>query len=184
METTMFCITEDSEKLWEQAKMFPATSKNSKFRAEEAILVFEFLTRVVQKADTRVVFEPYIVLKLLKLLRRRAERHVGLLAIVHDLAASHDGQRSSTISFAVIRLQRLSKTLLMIYVISLNTLKMDKITCSERINDTTHRCGKVFDEIKKMTFFRNRLLPSIQTIVDQFRESKGRRELSCKESIQ
>ena len=55
---------------------------------------------------------------------------------------------------------------------------------SGRLNDAAHRCGNVYDEIDKMTFFVNGLLPSIQTVVARHREAQARRDLSYEELVQ
>ena len=55
---------------------------------------------------------------------------------------------------------------------------------SGRLNDAAHRCGNVYDEIYKMTFFVNGLLPSIQTVACLHRESQAHRDLSYEELVQ
>ena len=60
----------------------------------------------------------------------------------------------------------------------------DEMDYSGHLNDAAHRCGNVYDEIDKMTFFVNGLLPSIQTVVARHRESQARRDLSYEELVQ
>lgn len=43
-----------------------------------------------------------------------------------------------------------------------------ELSNSARINDATHRCGSVDDEIDKITLFVNGLLPSARTILTAF----------------
>lgn len=59
-----------------------------------------------------------------------------------------------------------------------------EFTYSGRIKDTVQRYGNVHDEIDKMTLFVNGLLPSVQTIVGHFRESKDRSRLSYEDVVQ
>lgn len=63
------------------------------------------------------------------------------------------------------------------------TPREDELTCIKSVSDATHWCGNVCDEVEKITLFDNRFLPSIQTVVRRFQESKNQSELSLEELV-
>lgn len=182
-DTTMIRNADDSKKLREQIKTFQAAFEGTKFSAEDPIMVFDFLTRFVEEADTLGVSEAHAFLILPKLLIGRAERH---------LRSIRNGARSGGVKCWPEVVNHFLRTYATPAAIrnAVNDLRNirqkpreDEIAYSERINDATHRCGNAFDEVDKMTLFVNGLLPSIQTVVARFRESRNRNELSYEELV-
>ena len=53
-----------------------------------------------------------------------------------------------------------------------------------RLNEAAYRCGNFFDSIEKMSQFVYGLSPTIRTIVQRFRETTPRRELTFDKIVQ
>ena len=183
-DTRQVRSAEDTKRLRDQAKTFQSTFDTTKFSGEDPIMVFDFLMKFVEEADTLNVSEAHAFIILPKVLKGRAERW---------LRSVRNGSRSGGVTCWPEAVNSLLRTYATSSAIrnAVNNLRNirqqpreEEMEYSGRLNDAAHRCGNVYDEIDKMTFFVNGLLPSIQTIVARYRESQSRRDLSYEELVQ
>lgn len=179
----MICPAEDPRTLRKQIKTVQATFKNNEFNAKDQIMVFDFLTRFVEKDDNLHVFEDHEFIILPKLLSRRVERHIESFRsgappggvtywpeVVNHFLCTH--VTPETIRNDVNELQNIRRQ-----------PRSNEIAYSKRSSDAAHRCGSVIDKVHKMTMFVTGLLPSIQPIVGRFQRFKNSGQLSKKELI-
>jgi len=174
----------ETKLLREQTKSFQTSFDKTKFNGEDPVMVFDFLMKFVEEADTLHVSEAHAFLILPKVLSGRADR---------QLRSVRNGSRSGGVTCWPEAVNYLLRT----YATAAATrnacndfrnirqqAREEEVDFSGRLNDAAHRCGNVFDEIEKMSVFVNGLLPSTQTAVARYRESQPRSALSYEELVQ
>ena len=141
MDTNQIRYAEESKKLRDQVKTFQATFASTEFSAQDPIMVFDFLTRFVEEADTLGVSEAHAFLILPKVLKGRAESH---------LRSIRNGARSGGVTCWPEAVNHLLRTFATPAAIrnAVNDLRNirqqpreDELTYSCRLNDAAHRCG-------------------------------------------
>lgn len=172
---------EDSRKLREQAKKVLTTFKSTQLSAEEPVIVFDFLTRLVKRTRTLGVYEARSFLSLSKLLPGPAEIHLQSIQNgahfdlviccpkVVNLFLCTYSTPAATYN-AVNNLQNICRM-----------PRQNKLENCKPINGAAQRCRNVYDKVDKMTFIVNGLSSSIQTVIARFPESETQRKLSCKD---
>ena len=170
--------------LREQTKSFQTSFDKTKFNGEDPVMIFDFLMKFVEEADTLRVSEAHAFLILPKVITGRADR---------QLRSVRNGSRSGGVTCWPEAVNYLLRTYATAAAIRnacndfrniRQQVREEEVDYSGRLNDAAHRCGNVFDEIEKMSVFVNGLLPSTQTAVARHRESQPRSALSYEELVQ
>ncbi len=142
-----------------------------KFDGKDPIMVFAFLTRFTEEADLNGLTEAQALVALPRFLRDEASLafqtaqssgHSGGVnswsEAVHFLLTSY--ATPSAMREAVIRVQEMKQK-----------ASEDEQAYNARLCQAIHRCGNVFTEPQRTTYFVNGLLPDIRSKVARFRES-------------
>lgn len=167
-----------------QIKNLELILKDHKFSGEDPIMVFDFLTRFVEEADTIGMSEGQAFVALPHFLTGTASQ---------QFRASKNSSRSGGVSSWPEAVQYFIRTYatpatLREAVEQLRNLKQGvnetEMDFATRINQAAYRCGNVHDEVDKMTYFVNGLLPEIQPRVMRFREDQPRYELTFERLVQ
>ena len=165
-------------------KSLDITLKEYKFNGQDPILVFDFLSRFVEQADTLRMTEMQAFVALPHYLSGTAE---------NQFRAIRNGARSGGVTCWSEAVQYFLRTYATPSAIreAVNHLrdirqlpKETELEYSARLNNAAYRCGNVYDETDKMTFFINGLSPTIRNIVARHRESQPRRSLTYEELVQ
>ena len=155
-----------------------------KFDGKDPALVFDFLTRFTESADLNRMSEAQAFIALPKYLSGIAEQ---------QFRATRYGARSGGVSSWPEAVQYFLSTYATPSVIreAVNEVRNirqhpneDELQYSCRLNNAVYRCGNVFEEHDKMTFFINGLLPEIQPAVARRREEIPRRSLRYDHLVQ
>lgn len=155
-----------------------------KFDGTDPILVFDFLTRMVEEADTLKMTEAQAYLALPHYLSGQASR---------TYRSSRNGAHSGGVSCWPEAVQYLLRTYATASAIreAVSTVRNtrqkhgeNEAEYSTRINHAVYRCGNVFDESEKMSMFVNGLSLKIQPLVSRFREANHRQGLTYEELVQ
>lgn len=150
--------------------------KDILFSGDDAILIFEFLRRFVEEANTNNMNEAQAYLALPKLLSGFA---LDQYLAVKDTSSPRDGgvtnwpeavqyllrayATSNRIQEAILRMRDTRQQ-----------PQEDEETYSTRLNNAVRRCGNVHSSEERMTMFVDGLLPSIRSLVARHRESHRR----------
>ncbi len=154
------------------------------FSGEDPILVFSFLTRLVEEADLNGLSEAQLYTALPRFLTGVADRH---------FSSSRSSQRRGGASCWPEAVQHLLGTYATASAIreatqQVNTLRQhtgeDELAYSARLSTAMFRCGNVFSESQKMTTFVNGLIPEIQSLVARTCEGPYRETLRYDSLVQ
>ncbi len=159
-------------------KSLEITFKNDQFTGEDPVLILSFLQRLVEEADTLGMTEgqayialPY-VLKGTAQEQFRSSRSTGGAGgvtcwpeAIHDLLNKY--ATPSALREAVNHIQTMRQS-----------TTEDEREFGGRVQDAAKRCGNVYHETEKMTFFVNGLLATTRSVVARYRESKPRDSLT------
>ena len=154
------------------------TLKSRKFSGKDPILILNFLSRFVEEADTLRMTEGQAFVALPHFLANPAET---------QFLSSRNASTSGGVTSWPEAVQYLLETYATSSAIREATNKLQEIRqlahenesdYATRLNDYAYRCGNVYDEAQKMTFFINGLNMSIRSIVARHRESQPRRSLT------
>lgn len=167
-------------------KRMGLTMKEHSFSGDDPIMVFDFLTRFVEEADTLSMSEAQAFVALPHFLVGNANK---------QFRASRNGSRSSSggVSCWPEAVQYLLRTYATPSAIrdainSLHALKQQanesELDYSARVNIAHYRCGNVFSDTDKMNVFVDGLSSVIRTIVARYRESVPRYELTYERLVQ
>ena len=155
-----------------------------KFSGQDPVLVFDFLTRFTEEADLNRMSEAQAFISLPRYLTGNAE---------YQYRATRYGSRSGGVTCWPEAIQYFlttyaTPTAIREAVNQTRSLKQhpneDKTQYSCRLNQAVYRCGNVFEESDKMSFFINGLLPEIQSIVARYREETPRSYLRYDKLVQ
>jgi hypothetical protein len=158
--------------------------KDSKFTGKDPVLIFDFLTRMVEECDTLGMSE--------------AQAYMALPHFLSDTArtqyrAMHTGSRSSGVTCWPEAIQYLLRTYATPSAIRNATAELrnicqsndeDELTYGARINHAAYRCGNVYDEDERMTFFIDGLRPETRTVVARYRENEFRQDMTMERLVQ
>ena len=142
-----------------------------KFDGKDPIFVFAFLTRFTEEADLKGLTEAQALVAIPRFLKgdaslsfqtAQSSGHSGGVGpwseAVHYLLTTY--ATPGAMREAVIRVQELKQK-----------LNEDELSYNARLSHAVYRCGNVFGEAQKITFFVNGLLPDIRSRVARHRES-------------
>ena len=161
-------------RLHKTLKNLELTMKEHKFSGEDPILVFDFLSRLVEEADTNGMSEGQLIVCLPHLLTKTA---------AHQYRAASNSSRSSGVRYWPEAVQYLLRTYATETAIREALDQLDRIRQSPtedehafaaRVNEAIYRCGNVHEEVEKISFFINGLRDEIRTIVSRFRRDQPR----------
>ena len=92
--------------LREQTKSFQTSFDRTKFSGEDPVMIFYFLMKFVEEAETPRVSESHAFLILSKVINGRADRQIRSIQLDHALVALLSGQRPLTTCFALTQQQQ------------------------------------------------------------------------------
>ena len=143
----------------------------AKFDGKDPILVFPFLTRFTEEADLNGLTEAQALVALPRFLTgdaslsfqtAQSSGHAGGVnswpEAVHHLLTTY--ATPGSIREAVLRVQEMKQK-----------ASEDELSYNARLSQAIYRCGNVYSESQKITFFVNGLLPDIRSRVARHRES-------------
>ncbi len=156
----------------------------SKFDGKDPILVFAFLTRFTEECDLNGLTEAQALVALPRFLTGDASlsfqtaqssgQSGGVNSwpeAVHFLLTSH--ATPSAMREAVIRVQEMKQK-----------ATEDELAYNARLSHAIYRCGNVFSEAQKTTYFVNGLLPDIRSRVARYREGIPRHAVRYNSIVQ
>ena len=158
--------------------------KDSKFSGEDPILIFDFLSRFVEEADTLTMSEAQAFMALPQFLTGTARM---------QYRAARSGSRSGGLACWPEAVQYLLRTYATQGAIRdaihhLRSLRQDdkesERTFATRVNEAVYRCGNVHEEDEKMTFYVDGLQQEIRTVVARHREHSFRDEMTFELLVQ
>ncbi len=161
-----------------------ALGANFKFSGEDPILIFSFLTRLVEEADLNGLNEAQLYASLPRFLGGTAEV---------QFRASRGGNRTHGVGTWPEAVQYLlttyaTPTAMREAILKAESLRQqaneDELAFSARLNTAIHRCGNVFSESRKITMFVNGLIPEIQSLVARSAQSQSRQGLRYETVVQ
>ena len=165
-------------------KALDITLQDYKFDGSDPIMVFDFLTRFVEEADTLNMTEAQAFIVISHYLKGEAS---------NQFRANKNGARSGGVSNWPGTINHFLSTYATPDAISRavssfkdisQRQKETEMEFATRLNEAAYRCGNVFDSIEKMSQFVYGLSPTIRTIVQRFRETTPRRELIFDKIVQ
>ena len=178
LDTTSLRTHETTSRLHKTLKNIELTMKEHKFSGEDAILVFDFLSRVVEEADVLGMNEGQLVTCFPHLLTKRAAQAYRAIAsrgrggsltkwpeAVQYFLRTYGTDRA--IQEAVETLESLRQT-----------TNEDEDSFAARVGIAAYRCGNIHTESEKIGFFINGLQPAIRSIVSRFRRDQPRSVLT------
>ena len=171
--------TQDSTtRLHRSLKNLKLTMQDHKFFGEDPILIFDFLGRTVEEADTLGMNEAQLVTCLPHLLTKTAAQQYRSIAsrsgaggltkwpeAVQYLLRTYATDRE--IQEAVEELESLRQS-----------SNEDEDAFASRVGLAAYRCGGVHSESEKITIYTNGLQPAIRPIVSRFRRNQPRSTLT------
>ena len=169
---------QSTTRLHKTLKNIELTMRDHKFSGEDPVLVLDFLTRVVEEADTLGMSEGQLIVCLPHLLTKKAAQHFRS-------ASSHS--RSGGLVCWPDAVQYLLRTYATEQAIResvehlenlLQATNEDENAFASRVGVAAYRCGNVHTEVEKIAIFVNGLLPAIRSIVSRFRREQPRHMLT------
>ncbi len=155
-----------------------------RFDGKDPILVFAFLTRFTEEADLNGLTEAQALLALPRFLKEDAAlafqtaqssgQSGGVNSwseAVHFLLTTY--ATPSAMREAVIRVQEMKQK-----------VAEDELAYNARLSQAIYRCGNVFSEAQKTTYFVNGLLPDIRSRVARYREGIPRHAVRYNKIVQ
>lgn len=165
-------------------KALQLTMSDSKFSGSDPILIFDFLTRLTEEADINQMTEGQALIALPYFLCGTAES---------NFRATRRGARTQGVNTWPEAVQHLLSTYATPAAIRQAVQEVhdtkqkseeDELQYSNRLNYSVYRCGNVYTEMEKMTFFVNGLRPETQAVVARYRESTPRDQLRYERLVQ
>ena len=165
-------------------KSLELTMKDYRFSGEDPILIFDFLSRMVEECDILGLTEAQAYVVLPQFLTGKAAK---------QFRSTRNGARSGGVSCWPEAIQSLLRTYATPAAIreAVTTLRGTRQLVNEteqdfgsRINDAAYRCGNIHHEREKMTLFVDGLAPTTRTIVARFRENEPRSSLTFDRLVQ
>lgn len=159
-------------------KSLDVTMKDYKFDGSDPVLVFDFLTRLTEEADTIGMTESQAYIALPHYLSGdaathfRASRHGGRSGGIYNWPSAVNHFLATYATPSAIR------DAIHIYRNLRQRPNESEIAFSSRVNQASYRCGNVFDEDDRMTTFVNGLSPTIRSLVARHRETPAAQHLS------
>lgn len=175
---------EATSKLSRLLKSLDLTFREHKFSGAEPILVFDFLTRIVEEADMLSITEGQLFVLLPHLLNGDA---------ASQYRATVKGSRSNGVTCWPEAVQYFLRTYATTNAIrdanhAFRGLKQilheDEVTFSARVNLAAFKCGNVHDEDEKITVFIDGLNDSVRTVVARFRDNEPRYQMTYERLVQ
>ena len=171
-------------RLHKTLKNLELTMREYKFSGEDPILIFDFLSRLVEEADTNSMTEGQLMVCLPHMLTKSAAK---------QYRAACNSSRSAGLKYWPEAVQYLlrtyaTETAIREAVRDLENIRQspteDETAFATRINEAVYRCGNVYDDIEKIGFFINGLREETRTIVQRYRRDQPRYELSYDRIVQ
>ncbi len=159
-------------------KSLDITMKDYKFDGTDPVMVFDFLTRLTEEADTIGMTESQAFLALPHYLggaaaeQFRASKHGGHSGGVTNWPAAVNYLLATYATPSAIR------DATQAYRNLKQKAEESELAFSARVSQAAYRCGNVFDETDKMSTFVNGLQPTIRTLVARHRESVSAKRLT------
>ena len=174
IDTTAARTQDSTTRLHRLLKNIQLTMREHKFDGEDPILIFDFLSRAVEEADTLAMNEGQLVICLPHLLTKTAAQRYRSIA-----SRSRDGKMTRCPE-AVQYLLRTYGTDRCIqeaveYFEGLRqATNENEDAFAARVSSAAYRCGNVHAENERINVFVNGLHSAIRTIVSRFRRSQPR----------
>ena len=158
--------------------------RESKFSGQDPILIFNFLTRMVEECDTLGMSEAQAFMALPHLLSDNART---------QFRAMQSGSRTSGVTCWPEGVQYILRTYATPAAIRNATNELpsirqsadeDELPFGGRMNHAVYRCGNIYEEDQKMIFFIDGLRPETMTLVARFCKNQYRQDLMFVRLIQ
>lgn len=178
LNTTATRTQDSTTRLHRTLKNLELTMKENKFTGEDPILIFDFLSRTVEEADTLAMNEGQLVTCLPHLLTKTAAQQYRSIA---------SRSRSGTLTKWPEAVQYLLRTYatdraIQEAVEALENIRQasneDENAYASRVGTAAYRCGNVHTESEKITIFVHGLQPATRSIVSRFRRDQPRSMLT------